>query len=256
MSFENKNPWIEYWLPRPDAQVRLICFPHVGGSAALYRKWASRLHDNVELCAVELPGRGRRFGEKPFVSLKDCVAAFHANLSLVQDKPFFLFGHSMGALMAYEWSVLLNQEKQCLPQGIFLSAFGAPHVTPRPEKLLHLLEDKKFIEELKELKGTPPEVLQHQELMDLLMPMIRADLQMVETYHYEPNNHPLPMPFHVMGGLEDEQVQKKHLEAWKDLTSTFFDLSYFEGGHFFIQSAQKQVIDRISAGIERWLCGF
>ncbi len=252
MNSFTSNPWIENWLPRPEAQVRLFCFPHVGGSAVIYRTWPSKLSEKVELLAIELPGRGRRFGENPFSSLKELISVFHQAVSSYLDKPFFAFGHSMGALIAYEWALLLQKEKKPLPLSLILSAFGAPHVAPPREKQLHLLSDTEFLEELRRLKGTPSEVLKHQELMELFLPMIRADLKMLETYHCQTASV-LPIPFKIFGGIEDSEVDLSRLKAWRELTSASFELSLFGGDHFFIQSARDQVIQNISYEIEKYL---
>jgi len=248
------NPWIENWEPRPEAQVRLFCFPHVGGGASIYRSWPQRLDERIELLAVELPGRGRRFGEAPFRSLAEALRIFHASLDAsFFDKPFFLFGHSMGALLAYEWSWMLAEQGRVLPKALALSAFGAPHRAAPPRRFLHDLPDLEFIGELQRLKGTPSEVLQHRELMDLLMPMIRADLQMVETYRHAPRGK-LTLPFLLMGGQEDVEVAQERLEAWRELTDAGCKLEIFPGDHFFIQSAKDRVIDRLSHEIQKYLC--
>ncbi len=249
MKHDTKNPWIENWLPRPNAQVRLFCFPHVGGSAAIYRTWPAKFSEQVELLTVELPGRGQRFGETPFSSLKEMLIIFHQAISSYLDKPFFIFGHSMGALIAYEWALLLQKEKQTLPLKLFLSAFGAPHVALSREKQLHLLSDKEFLEELHRLKGTPAEVLKHKELMQLLIPMIRADLKMVETYQYQVSEA-LALPLCVLGGTQDSEVEESKLLAWKDLTSSVFKSKFLEGDHFFIQSKRDELVHFISQEIE------
>lgn len=247
-----QNLWIENWSPKPQAQARLFCFPYVGGSAALYRLWPAKLGEQVEVLSVELPGRGRRFGEKLISSLDELVPTFHQAILPYLDKPFFIFGHSMGALIAYEWTLLLEKEGKHLPSALILSAFGAPHVTPPPKRKLHLLSDSEFLEELEHLKGTPKEVLQHRELMSILLPMIRSDLKMVENYPY-PKDQKISVPVKVLGGRQDPQVDLSRLEAWKDLAGSSFSLQLFEGEHFFIQSARDRVLESISDEIYRRL---
>lgn len=243
------NPWLENWLPRSEAQVRLFCFPHVGGAASIYRSWPAKFSEKVELLAVELPGRGRRFGEKPFSSLKELIPVFHQAVSSYLDKPFFMFGHSMGALIAYEWALFLRNEKRYLPLSLILSAFGAPQLPRRAQKILYNLPDAEFLKELERLKGTPPEVLKHKELMQLLLPMIRADLKMIETYEYQASET-LPIPFCILGATQDSEVEEPRLLAWKELTNSTFKSKIFEGDHFFIQHQRDEVLGFVSQEIE------
>ncbi len=251
MNQTNGNLWIEKWKSNPQAKARLFCFPHVGASAMIYRTWGSSLPEDIELIAVELPGRGRRFGESAFHSMSDLIPAMSEGLQSLLDKPFFLFGHSMGALIAYEWTFFLEQKNQKLPEAIFLSAFGAPHLPARPRKVLHRLSDEDFLEELRRLKGTPPEVLQHQELMQLLLPMIRADLEIVENYQYASLPRRVSSPLYALGASQDEEVELPRLEAWKDLTSSEFKMKLFEGDHFYIQNSRLQVLEYLTQEISK-----
>lgn len=244
-----KNPWIDCWLPRPEAGMRLFCFPHVGGASTVYRQWAQAFNEKVEVCAVELPGRGLRFGEKLHTDLKDLVFSMQVEMQNYLDKPYAFFGHSMGALIAFEWTRLIRQSALPPPQILFVSGFGAVHL-PKPEpQRLHALPNKDLLASIERLKGTPSEVLQHRELMELLLPIIRADLQMVETYSYE-KQMPLDIPLIALGGDHDPEVEPSRLKAWKDQTSERFEFKFFEGEHFFIQSAREEVIKFINQEIQ------
>ncbi len=253
MHLLNSNCWVECLSPRPEAKYRLLCFPYVGGAASLYRLWPSLLSPDIELHAIELPGRGRRFGENFFSSLLELILEFQKSCESLLGKPFAVFGHSMGALLAFEWVRILRKNQMQTPFVLFLSAFGAPHLTPKPNKNLHLLPDSELLLELKRLQGTPLEVLEHQELMQLLLPMIRADLKMLETYRYGPE-FPLDIPFRILGGKQDAEVEEFRLSAWKDLTTASFKQKYFEGDHFFVQSVRQEVLSFISEEIESSFC--
>lgn len=245
----NKNPWIDCWLPRPNAKLRLFCFPHVGASSAVYRNFLPFLDERVELCALELPGRGRRFGEKLFTNLKDLVFAMQVEIQAQQDMPYAFLGHSMGSLIAFEWARLIRQSSLPMPRLLILSAFGAPHLTRTQNKMLHLLPDAGLLAEIERLQGTPEQVLKHQELMALLLPMIRADLQMVETYRYEAQA-PLETPMLIMGGDADPEVEASRLKAWKDQSAGKFECQFFSGDHFYIQSAREEVLKKLNQEIQ------
>ena len=247
-----KNPWIDCWLPRPKAKLRLFCFPHVGASSAVYRNWLPLLDERVELCAIELPGRGRRFGEKLFTDLQDLVFAMQVEIQSQQDMPYAFLGHSMGSLVAFEWARLIRHSSLPMPRLLILSAFGGPHLKSVQAKRLHLLPDAELIAEIERLQGTPEQVLKHQELMALLLPMIRADLQMVETYRYEAQE-PLETPMLVLGGDADPEVEASRLKAWKEQSAGPFECHFFSGDHFYIQSNKEEVLKKINQEIQRVL---
>lgn len=252
MSVITQNPWIKNWQARPQASFRLFCFPHVGGASSLYRLWPSLLDERIELIAVELPGRGKRFGETPFTSIESLLNAFNPSILPLLDKPFFIFGHSMGALMAYEWARLLRNEGHKLPIALFLSAFEAPHIAKRPKIPLHTMPNSELIQELEKLGGTPPEVLKHLELMELLLPVLRADLQIVENYSYKESS-PLEIPFHILGGCQDKEVEEKNLETWRELTASSFQKTMMEGDHFFIHTAREQILNSMGQVLDDYI---
>ncbi len=176
------NTWLRINQPRPQARLRLFCFPYAGGAASLYRTWPQHLPPTIELCAVQLPGRENRIRESPYTNLVDLVAALLPNLLPVLDKPFALFGHSMGALIAYEVARQLQQHRQ-IPTHLLVSGRRAP-VLPEPEALPHTLpSDEAFLRELHRRYHNIPTVLfEETELRALFVPLLRADLTLVETY--------------------------------------------------------------------------
>jgi medium-chain acyl-[acyl-carrier-protein] hydrolase len=233
-------PWLACHRPNPRAALRLFCFPYAGGGAPIYRNWVERLPPEVEVCPVQLPGRGGRLREKPFSRMAPLAEALAAELRAYLDKPFAFFGHSMGAIIGFEVARVLRREGAPRPRYLFASGRAAPQI-PRPDPPTYELPEAEFIEELRRLNGTPAEVLEHPELMQVMLPLVRADFELIQTYDYTPGP-PLDCPISAAGGLEDEGVSREQLEAWREQTAASFTLRMYPGDHFFIHSAQPQLL--------------
>jgi medium-chain acyl-[acyl-carrier-protein] hydrolase len=234
------------WLPpvRTDARQRLFCFPYAGGGASIYREWAKQLPADVEVCPIQLPGRENRIVERPFTSLEPLIQTLAEVLRPYLDLPFSFFGHSLGSLVSFELTRYLRRHSLPQPRRLLLSAHRAPQLTDRG-KPIHALPDAEFIDALKTLGGTPEEVLRHAELMELLLPTLRADFTIYETYHYQPEA-PLACPFTVFGGEDDREVSVPELEAWRLQTTGEFRLRMFPGAHFYIHSHQKLLLQNVA----------
>jgi surfactin synthase thioesterase subunit len=202
------------------------------------------LPERVELCLTQLPGRDSRLREAPFTRLQPLAEALCENLLLYFDKPFAFFGHSMGALIAFELARLLQRRYNCEPVHLFVSGRRAPPI-PDTESPRYELSEPEFIAELRRLNGTPASVLDHPELMELLLPVIRADFAICQTYVYS-SGPLLGCPISAFGGLEDRDVTREHLEAWRDQTSSSFVLRMLPGDHFFINAAQPVLLKLLS----------
>jgi len=243
--------WLATHALNPRARLRLFCFPYAGGSALIYRKWqdAFPASSGVEVLPVQLPGRGKRRNEPAFARYEPLVEALADALSPHFDRPFAFFGHSMGALLAFELARLSQQRGLPAPQRLFASGSPAPH--KRSDKPpTYDLPDAEFIEELRRLKGTPTQVLEHPELMQLMMPLLRADFALTQTYVYREGRR-LNCPFTVYGGREDEEVRGERISAWCELTSGGCSLKEFEGGHFFIHTAEEQLLQALKLELLR-----
>ena len=238
----NRNPWLLTRTINPQARLNLICFPFAGGGAQLFNRWHAAFND-VQICAVQYPGRGSRVRERAFTNCAALVDAFVPHLLPFLNKPFAMFGHSMGAIIAFDVARRLHHQYGLQPERLFVSGRRAPQV-PSQEPPTYNLTDDEFTEELRRLNGTPPEVLEHPELMQLMLEILRADFTLTETYAYSPGP-PLRCPFSVFGGLRDEEVPREHLEAWCELTSGGCSLRMFEGDHFFIQTNEANVLRTI-----------
>jgi len=225
---------------------RLFCFPYAGGSAlAIYRSWSESLPASTELIPVQLPGRGERAAEAPISRLADLIPQLAKELSPFGEVPFAFYGHSMGALIAFELARYLEKSGTSRVSHLFASSCAAPCLA-RTEPPLHQLPDAALLCRLNRLQGTPPEVLAHPELMKNALALFRADLALCETYLYAPGER-LDCPISVFGGLQDPIVTLSSLERWRDMTGGEFRLNMFEGNHFFIKQARLSLLEIVSS---------
>jgi medium-chain acyl-[acyl-carrier-protein] hydrolase len=236
--------WFASPARRPQASLRLFCFPYAGGGSLIYRPWAAQLPPSVELYAAHLPGHENRLREPPFTNLFPLVEAIAEVIPPYLDKPFAFFGHSMGAMISFELARLLRRRNGPMPSALYVSGRPAPQI-PRPEPFSYNLPEEEFKQKLLSLNGTPPEVLEHPEVMELLIPIVRADFSVVETYEYKPEP-PLDVPLVAFGGLQDAAVTKEEVEAWREQTSSTFRLWMIPGDHFFLNSAQRLLLYKLS----------
>ncbi|WBS03483.1 alpha/beta fold hydrolase [Pseudoduganella sp. SL102] len=210
------HPWFTHFSrPAPHAGARLLCLPSSGGGSTLYRPWLGGLED-VELQAALLPGRERRMLEAPVQTMAAMVDGLVPAVTALADRPYFLFGHSMGALIAFELTRALVARAVPLPRRLFVSAFRAPDM-PNPKRDLHALPDDEFIDALRDYGGTPEAVLRHRETMDAMLPMLRADFRMHETYRYHAAR-PLPVPITALAGRADDAVPASQMAGWAKQT--------------------------------------
>lgn len=224
--------WVTRYEPNPHARLRLFCFPYAGGGPHIFRGWSAGLPKDIEVCPIQLPGRGSRIKEPPFTRLLPMVQAMAQGLLPLLDRPFAFFGHSMGALIGFALARQLRRESGIEPSHLFVASRRAPQL-PGSSPQMHLLSDHDFIEALRRLGGMPEELLQHAELMQLVLPILRADVTLCETYVYQ-NEEPLNCPVSAFGGFLGRDVSRYELEAWRAQTRSSFRLQMFPGNHFFL----------------------
>jgi medium-chain acyl-[acyl-carrier-protein] hydrolase len=219
----------------------------------MYYPWVDVLPASWEVCPVQLPGRGSRLSEPLADRLATQVAAMAAGLAPFFDKPFALFGHSMGALLSFELTRYLRQQGGPLPVHLFVSGHQAPQLPDR-NPALHALPEPELVQKVRELNGTPEEVLDHAELRQLLLPILRADFAVCETYVYaaEP---PLPCPISAYSGLGDRYVNQEELEGWRDHTTSRFAIRFFPGDHFYLHTARSYLLQTLARELEQTLSG-
>lgn len=241
---QRTNPWLVSFENGERASFRLFCFPYAGGGALVYRNWHRFLPGSIGIYAAQLPGRGDRLAEPPFVDLPALIEPLIEAIKPYLDKPFALFGHSMGALIAFELARKLRCEYGLEPAHLFVSGRRAPHL-PETESITYNLPHDEFIEELRRLNGTPREMLENPELMQLMGPVLRADFQVCQTYVYTDSPR-LRCPITVFGGLKDNDVTREHLQPWRDHTSVSFTLRLLPGDHFFVHSSEAILLRAIA----------
>lgn len=238
------NPWFVWPKSNPQARVRLFCIPYAGGGPQIFHKWPESLPYTIEVCSISAPGRGRRLAESPYTQLIPLATDLARNMAGIIQGPFALFGHSMGAFVAYEVARQLWIERRLSPVHLFVSGAFAPHIPDHHR--LHQLPDDAFIKAIRELNGMPEQVLASDELMQLVLPALRADFTVAETYT-RAADLPLSCPITAFGGESDPIAVRHEIEPWRAHTSASFSLHMLPGDHFFLHSAQDQVLRVISA---------
>jgi medium-chain acyl-[acyl-carrier-protein] hydrolase len=235
------------WLvkePKPHAELRLFCLPYAGGSASIYRSWQGVAPRHIQVCALELPGRGRLMRQPPFMRIAPLIRAIGNSIEAAPDRPFALFGHSMGGLIAFELARSLRERGAPEPAHLFVSATAAPS-TPATGQKFAVATDAELKKKLRDLNGTPEELLENEELMALLLPMFRADFSVLENYEYR-EEPPLAVPITVFAGRSDAIVQPSDLPGWRRQSTGGTRLHFFPGDHFFVHSASTDVMKAIA----------
>lgn len=245
--FVTKSPWISLIGHRTQPALRLFCFPCAGAGASLYRRWPDALPDRVQVCPVQLPGRENRLEESPYTELLPLVRTLGSVLNPYFDIPFAFFGHSMGGLISFELARMLRRQQRPQPVHLFPSGRFAPQ-TPDESVRRHLLPDAELLEQLRRLNGTPREILDDPELMQLFLPTLRADFAICETYEYT-TEPPFDFPISAFGGEDDVEVVRAGLPAWKLQTRGSFMLRTFPGDHFFIRSCESSLLQAVNDDI-------
>lgn len=245
---EDNGLWIRRFHPRPDGDVRLVCLPHAGGSASFFFPVSQAMPESVEVLCVQYPGRQDRRKEPLIDNIPDLADRVFAALLPWADKPLALFGHSMGASVAFEVARRFEREKDTVLEGIFASGRRAP--SAHRHETVHLRDDDGLLDEMKSLSGTDTKVLGDEELLRMVLPAIRADYRAAETYVYEPGE-PLRCPIIGLTGDDDPKVTLAEAKAWGEHTTGSFDFHVFPGGHFFLADHQpainKLIADHLGA---------
>jgi medium-chain acyl-[acyl-carrier-protein] hydrolase len=238
-----------------DPTVRLFCFPFAGGGAAAFAEWSRALPLDVDVLAFEAPGRGTRMMERPLHSLMALVEAAEQAVRPLLDRSFALFGHSMGAIVAFELARMLRRQGGPEPTRLLVSGSCPPGLRragPPRRRLLHALPDRELILELRRLNGTPREVCESDELMEILLPVLRADFEAIER-HRCGCEAPLACAVSAYGGRQDPEVTPEELAAWRDHTSGPFSASVFPGDHFYLATEQAGLLAHVARDIRACL---
>lgn len=242
MSDPELDRWLRVPVPRPGHRVRLVCFAYAGGGATVFGPYARMLPETVEVCAVQLPGRQDRLAEAPLRRVGAIVDEVARALARLEPAPTALFGHSFGALLAFELARRLRAEP---PVALIVAARRAPQL-PTLHRA-HALDDRALADAMHEHYGTPRELLENAELMSLILPSLRADLEAIETYEHEAAP-PLEVPLTVLAGRRD-RVSADEVRAWGEHTSASFEERWVDAAHFFVDTHRDWVRERVCAAL-------
>jgi surfactin synthase thioesterase subunit len=244
MSAPGWNPWLPRPNPRPDARLRLLCLPYAGGGPQAFQKWPDRLPADIEVLPVNLPGRGRRFGEPLYTRIAPLVADLAEAVVPFLDRPYALFGHSMGAVVAFELARRLREREVRAPVHLFVSGASAPQLPDNHR--FHTLPDDRFLDDVKRLSGLDAEVLANTELVELMLPVLRADFEVAETYMCA-DAPPLHCPLSVFGGSDDWLVPVDELDPWRVHTTGDCHVVVLPGDHFFLRAEEPALLTMLSS---------
>ena len=235
--------WLRCARPNPQAAIKLVCFAHAGGSASSYAQWHRAVPADVEVWAVQLPGRENRLSEAPYTHLATLVDNLLAPLAPLLEQPCVFFGHSLGALLAFELARQLRQRGLPQPQGLVVSGHRAPQLPSNTEKIHHLPDDE-FIRKVVAYEGIPAELLSEAEFRDIWLPALRADFTASET-HLHQDAPPLSCPLVALGGVQDAKMSRSDLQAWRVQTNGVFRAQLLPGGHFFLHQHRERFMQTL-----------
>jgi pyochelin biosynthetic protein PchC len=231
-NMDNSPLWYRIYKPQSDAKQRVIVLAHAAGSASFYRYWSDVLPSSVEVVAIQYPGRENRMAEPMIDDMQTLVQALSIHLEPVLNKPYILFGHSMGGAVAYELFQTLANNNQPLPEHLIVSAIEAPSLHHGGN--LHRQDDKALKQELKKLNGTSVNLDDFPELAEMVLPMMRNDYRLIETYQPKQSRTLVNVPISVFVGDSDDELKPGDAEAWELETTESFNLHTFSGGHFYL----------------------
>lgn len=226
------DTWFAVHPARERLRLRVFAFPHGGAGPGIFRAWSARLPGHVELCGIRLPGREIRHREPAFLSMGPLVDTTVDVIRSRLDVPYVLFGHSVGALIAFEIGRKLRRLGLPMPEKMIVTGHSAPQVRLR-HRPIHRLPDRELIDEMKEFAGTPRQILEDPDVMALMLPVIRADFSVRETYRFV-EEAPLACPLSAYAGTDDSEVLENELSQWRCHTDGAFTSRMFAGNHFFV----------------------
>lgn len=231
----------------PDAPMRVFLFPFAGGNASALLPWQAAFGSGLELRVAQLPGRGIRLFDPPVADLSELVGRLARAVTDLADRPFLFFGHSVGALLAFETTRLLRRTGRPAPVSLWMSGAEGPQ-TRLLHRHLHQLEEAELIEALREYNGTASEMLADRELMQLVLPGVRADFALSEQYRYRPEP-PLDLPISVLLGESDPYVEPERAAGWAAETSGPVTVHRFAGDHFFLDEHRGTIAELIADSV-------
>ena len=243
------HPWLARRPRRSPPAARIFCFPNAGVGASAFRLWHGEVPDDIEVCVVQLPGRESRLREPPIVSIPELAAKIMPVVRLFSDLPFAFFGHSMGALVASEVTRSLEASGASMPRLLVVSSRRPPHLPGLETPISHLPDDDFVAAIQSRYGGIPPEILAEPDIMQVVLPGLRADFVALETHRPEPRP-PVSCPISALGGRNDRLTPAEHLEAWREETRAAFRMRLFDGGHFYLFEQRQHVLSEVISAFE------
>ena len=229
-------------------KVKLFCIPYAGGSASIYLRWKKYFKEQVEIYPIELAGRGKRFDERPYTNVEEILNDIYASIKdKINDGQYMIFGHSMGAILAYELIHLINSKGDRKPQHVFFSGKGAPHIQAFKESI-YTLPDDEFMKKIYSLGGTSKKLLEEKELFKIFITILKADYEAIEKYEYRDRSYKFEFPISILNGIEDK-LTKGCIYQWRIHTEKECDVYDFPGGHFFVNDNIKEISEIIQSKI-------
>jgi medium-chain acyl-[acyl-carrier-protein] hydrolase len=242
------NPWLVRARPDPRAALRVFCYPYAGGGASVFRTWPDALPEDIEIVALEPPGRERRSREAPFDQLAPLVESLADGVAPLLDRPYVIYGHSLGALVGFALARELRRRGAPAPRQLVVSGQRAPQL--RLCERIHERPDAELCAWLRDLGGIPEALLREPEIMAYFLPILRADMSVnADALDDEP---PLACPIAALGGDADALVPGDALDAWRVHTAAGFEHEVFAGGHFFLQTARGPFLRSLARRLARW----
>ncbi|HEY2710730.1 MAG TPA: alpha/beta fold hydrolase [Caulobacteraceae bacterium] len=242
------DKWTLKPAPRPDARLTLVCLHHAGGGAYSYRAWGQQLRPDIELVAIQLPGRENRASEPLLASVEAALDGIVGAIEDIARRPYALFGHSLGAVLAYLTARRLSQRDAASPPTrLFLSSAIPPARSSADLRLPP--SDASLIRRLGRLGGTPAAVLDDPRMLRAFLPALRADFELLRQCVDE-DHDPLPVPFTLLRGRDDKTLDIDAFQSWGARSAAAVEERLFPGGHFYIQAAQAKVVALVNAALE------
>jgi medium-chain acyl-[acyl-carrier-protein] hydrolase len=246
-------PWWVVFGARPVATLPFFCFPYAGGHPHVFRSWHLQLPAHVEVRSMQLPGRARLTHRQPFRRMADLTAAIGPAIAQAVRGPFALFGHSLGAIVAFEIARWLRANHGVEPALLAVAGHRAPHL-PNPDPPLHVMNDDDLVAAIARLNGATPEALRSPEVVRFMLPLLRADFELAETYQCA-DDRPLSAPIVAFGGTTDDETADGRLEAWRAQTDGVCSFHWVPGDHFFIRSNERSLLGLLDRELATWLPG-
>ncbi|AWB65707.1 thioesterase [Saccharobesus litoralis] len=229
-------------------RARLICFPYAGGNASAYRQWSCLSAQDIEVIAIQPPGRSARINEPPYDNIQAMVNELLPVVLALSGVPYFVFGHSLGSRIAYAVLSEIQRLSAALPECFFVSASRAAHQGKAQSCYIHQLPDNELITAISRLNGTPEVILRDAEFMQMLLPMFRADFKIAETYIAPVVK--LQCPIQGFCGVDDDVVKPQQMACWQELTTEFLGVKTYAGGHFYLEPGRQALLHDLRQQIE------